>query len=71
MAREIRIHIRPDSCRACRRCLAANVCKVRALVYMDPGEPPYIDIERCYDCSLCITACPFQAIVLNNNLHAS
>ncbi|MEW6030297.1 MAG: 4Fe-4S binding protein [Chloroflexota bacterium] len=23
---------------------------------------PYLDIERCYDCRLCIPACPFGAV---------
>ena len=66
MAREIRIEIQPESCHACRRCLAADVCKVHALMRMDLDEPPYIDVERCYDCRLCIPACPFEAIVLKN-----
>ncbi|MDO9300039.1 MAG: 4Fe-4S binding protein [Anaerolineales bacterium] len=64
MTREIRIQIQTESCRACRRCLAADVCKVRALMRMDIDEPPYIDVERCYDCRLCIPACPFEAIAL-------
>ncbi|MBI3163319.1 MAG: 4Fe-4S binding protein [Chloroflexi bacterium] len=33
---------------------------------MDLDEPPYIDVERCYDCRLCIPACPFEAIALKN-----
>lgn len=63
--REIRLQIDEERCRACRRCLAAKACKVRAIVPLDPGEAPYLDITRCYDCRLCLPACPFQAIVVN------
>lgn len=66
MAHEIRIQIRPESCRACRGCLAAHVCKVRALMRIDFDEPPDIDVEPCYDCRLYIPAWPFDALVVNN-----
>lgn len=62
MTREFRLRIDVGFCKACRRCLAAQVCKVRALLRMDADEPPFIDIARCYDCCLCIPACPFGAI---------
>jgi Fe-S-cluster-containing hydrogenase component 2 len=35
------------------------------LVQLDPDEPPFIDGSRCYGCDLCIAACPFGAIGLN------
>jgi Fe-S-cluster-containing hydrogenase component 2 len=66
MARDIRLHIDDDLCRACRKCLAARVCTVRAIVYLDPGEPPYVDVHRCYDCRLCLAACPFTAISIDS-----
>ncbi len=49
-------------CRACRRCLARQACKVRAIVQIDPGEPPFVDGARCYGCRVCMPACPFGAI---------
>ena len=64
MNRDIRLWIEPQRCRACRRCLAARVCRVRAIVKMDMDEPPYIDLARCYDCRRCVTACPFGAVVV-------
>lgn len=64
MLREIWLSIDEERCQACKRCLAAKVCKVRAIVTIDPGEPPYIDASRCYDCRLCLAACPFGAIVV-------
>jgi Fe-S-cluster-containing hydrogenase component 2 len=62
MYREIRLQVDDERCQACRRCLAAKVCKIRAIVSLDPDEPPFIDVSRCYDCRLCIPACPFGAI---------
>ena len=62
MSREIRLQIDDERCQACRRCLAAKVCKVRAIVPLDPDEPPFLDVSRCYDCRLCMPACPFGAI---------
>lgn len=65
MLRDIRLRIADEHCRACRTCLAGEVCKVRALVRLDPDEPPFIDVSRCYDCRLCILACPFGAITVD------
>jgi MinD superfamily P-loop ATPase len=65
--REIHLHIDDERCQACRRCVAAKACKVRAIVSLDPGEPPYLDARRCHDCRLCIPACPFAAIRLGSS----
>jgi len=62
--REIRLQINDERCRSCRRCLAAKVCKVRAIVRLDPDDAPFLDTSRCYDCRLCILACPFEAVVV-------
>jgi len=44
---------------------------VRAIVRIDDDEPPYIDIERCYDCRLCIPACPFEALQVVSDIRLS
>ena len=62
MTREIHIRIMAENCQTCGRCLAAESCKVRAILRFDPEEIPYLDVERCYDCRLCLKACPFGAI---------
>lgn len=64
MARDIRIRIDDQLCKACRKCLAAKACKVRAIVRIDADESPYLELQRCYDCRLCIPVCPFGAIVM-------
>jgi MinD superfamily P-loop ATPase len=51
-------------CRACRKCVARQVCRSKAILQIDPGEPPIVDPSRCYGCNACLTACPFDAIVL-------
>ena len=53
-----------DKCQACRKCAARKVCRVKALVAIDPGEPPFVDASRCYGCLICLPACPFEAIVV-------
>lgn len=62
MPRRLRINDR--ECQLCRRCLAAEACKVRAIVQLDPDESPFLDVSRCYDCRLCIPACPFGAFLV-------
>jgi dihydromethanopterin reductase (acceptor) len=56
-----------DRCRACRKCLARQVCRSKAILQLDPGEPPFIDASLCYGCRVCIPACPHGAIVLNGH----
>ncbi|HSJ57432.1 MAG TPA: 4Fe-4S binding protein [Anaerolineae bacterium] len=52
-----------DRCLACPVCLARKVCRSKALIRLDPDEPPFVDASRCYGCRACIPACPNDAIV--------
>jgi MinD superfamily P-loop ATPase len=54
-----------DLCQACGKCLARSICRTKAILQLDPGEPPFIDPNRCYGCRACIPACPHVAIVLS------
>jgi len=54
-----------ELCNACRKCLARSVCRTKAILQIDPGEPPLIDGNLCYGCLACIPVCPQGAIVLN------
>lgn len=58
-------HIVDERCWACRKCLARSLCRSKAILQIDLGEPPFIDPGRCYGCHACIPACPAEAIVLN------
>lgn len=55
-----------DLCQVCDPCLARQACKTRAIVKIDPDEPPYIELSRCTSCSQCILACGFAAITMKN-----
>ena len=57
-------HVVDELCQVCRKCLARTVCKSKAIVQLDPDESPFIDASRCYGCHLCITTCPYEAVVL-------
>jgi Pyruvate/2-oxoacid:ferredoxin oxidoreductase delta subunit len=53
-------------CQSCQPCEARLVCNTRAIVKIDPDEPPYIATERCSGCSVCISACIFGAIQMRH-----
>jgi len=52
-----------EHCRACHKCVARSVCRSKAILQIDRGEPPFIDGNLCYGCQVCIAACPHGAIV--------
>jgi Fe-S-cluster-containing hydrogenase component 2 len=58
------LRLNAELCRACKRCLARDVCKIKAIVRPDRDDAPFIDLNRCYDCRVCIPACPFGAITV-------
>jgi len=60
-------HVVDEHCQACHRCLARKVCRTKAILQIDPGEPPFIDASLCYGCHSCIPACPHGAIVLDGH----
>lgn len=55
-----------DLCLACRKCVARQECRTKALVQIDPGEPPMIDPARCFGCHTCLSSCPAGAIVIDH-----
>lgn len=53
-----------EKCCACRKCLARQACRLKALVQFEAHELPYIDQALCRGCLICIEECPFRAIVV-------
>ncbi len=51
-----------EMCRTCRKCIARQVCRLKALVQFEANELPYVDRELCRGCLVCIEKCPFRAI---------
>lgn len=62
MLRTLSLHIDREVCQACQRCQALLACRPKAILQPDPGEPPYLEIERCRECQVCVPACPFGAV---------
>jgi Fe-S-cluster-containing hydrogenase component 2 len=62
MRSQASIKIDQELCQTCKECLARKVCKVKAIVQLDPGESPFVDLSYCFDCRLCIPACPLGAV---------
>jgi MinD superfamily P-loop ATPase len=58
-------HVVDELCNACRKWLARSVCRTKAILKIDPGEPPFIDGNLCYGCLACVPVCPQGAIVLD------
>lgn len=54
-------------CRSCLRCLARRVCRSKALLQIDAGEAPVVDVSRCYGCAACVLACPTGALRLSQS----
>jgi dihydromethanopterin reductase (acceptor) len=64
-------HVVDELCQVCGKCLARKVCRTKAILQIDPDEPPFIDASLCYGCRVCIPACPHGAIVLNGHAPGS
>ena len=47
---------------ACKECLARKVCRVKAIVRVDRGEVPSIELSHYFDSRLCIRASAFGAM---------
>jgi MinD superfamily P-loop ATPase len=52
-----------ERCHVCRKCMAARGCRYKAILRIDPDEPPAIDASRCGGCATCVQNCPFEAIL--------
>jgi TPP-dependent indolepyruvate ferredoxin oxidoreductase alpha subunit len=59
----ITLYIDDARCHVCGKCLAKTVCRGNAIRIIDRGEPPFLDMSRCWGCLICLDACPFGAVV--------
>ena len=57
-------NIDAEKCRACKRCIARQACRLKALIQFEQNEMPYIDQTMCRGCMVCLEECPFNAIVV-------
>lgn len=55
--------IDPHLCHSCDQCRVKSVCRGNAVRNIDPGEPPIIDVDRCWGCRVCVRACPHSAVI--------
>lgn len=62
MPRFVSLHVDLALCRACQTCQVVLACRPKAIVQPDPGEPPYLDFERCRECQVCLPSCPYGAV---------
>ena len=56
-----------ELCQVCDPCQARKVCKTRAIMQIDPDEPPIIALERCNRCAACVLACCCGAVSMVNS----
>lgn len=50
-------------CQVCGECLARQVCRGNAIRFIDRGEPPFLDLSRCWGCLVCVQTCPHGAVI--------
>ncbi len=52
-------------CRQCRRAPCARACPQEAIYWVEEGGYWVVDEDLCTGCGLCVDACPFDAMRLN------
>ena len=56
----------PRQCRHCEDAPCVQVCPSQALSKPAADGPVMLDGDRCIGCSLCVTACPFGGIAMDD-----
>lgn len=57
----------PVVCKQCKNAPCIEVCPVDALYKDEETNATLVDHDKCISCGLCIKACPFAAISMDNN----
>lgn len=55
------LNINLTKCNGCRNCI--DVCSVHALA-IEKGKCKLVKPEKCFDCGICVFACPRNALGL-------
>lgn len=64
--RSVMLKVDDAVCRVCGKCLASESCRGNAFIRLERGESPFLDNSRCWGCMVCMTACPFGAVVVHD-----
>ncbi|MEE8360133.1 MAG: 4Fe-4S dicluster domain-containing protein [Candidatus Omnitrophota bacterium] len=56
----------PLQCRQCEDAPCTKVCPSKAIQRLEPNQPVLIDPKLCIGCKMCILACPFGVIKMDD-----
>ena len=62
--------VTPLQCRQCADAPCVTICPTHALHRRDKDSPVVMDHELCVGCKLCVLACPFGVIRMDEDSHA-
>jgi Fe-S-cluster-containing hydrogenase component 2 len=62
----LRILIDWNLCQGCEPCQARLVCKPHAILKFAPDEVADVEMERCRGCAVCLPACHFGAVKIED-----
>ncbi len=57
------LEINDTLCQVCEDCSVKRKCKHGAILIIDRGEAPFLDLSRCRGCMICVYTCPSDAVV--------
>lgn len=55
-------------CRHCKNAKCLEACRPGALKYAEDGIEVILEVDLCDGCGACVSACPFNAIWINENI---
>ncbi len=68
---DLEMYFMPVMCQQCAEPKCAEVCPTGACHKSDSDGVVYIDKELCIGCQSCMKACPYDAILFNNELRVA
>ena len=64
---DLKMHFFPQLCQHCERPPCVEACPIEALTKHEDG-PVSLDKEKCDGCQTCLDACPYDALIFNNEM---